>query len=286
MIPCGCNPSRYLTALGACDTICLWSIADLAPDSPPPNPPETQMKANAKPAKSAPEFKVGDHVVATTGATDNCPATGIVCNIGKGWYMITLDQPEAFPMVKSGKISARAGSMAIYEPKSVEPIVSIEDEDRDDDNEDDVIAEESDGCKMAEQLKAARVRYAKTKRPSGAASADNADAIAKALRDFEPLEVCEIADKVFKLPLGSHEAKYSKLNPGQKRMNSGSRIRGLWRKLWIADDKLEIARVADLVGVALSDDFLDDVAALEMEIACKPVSPDAIPVECIGNVGA
>ena len=245
------------------------------------------MKANTKPAKSAPEFKVGDHVVATTGATDNCPATGIVCNIGKGWYVITLDQPEAFPMVKSGKISARAGSMAIYEPKSVEPIVSIEDEDRDGDDDDDVlVAEESAGCRMAEQLKAARVRYAKTKRPSGAASADNADAIAKALRDFEPLEVCEIADKVFKLPLGSHEAKYSKLNPGQKRMNSGNRIRGLWRKLWIADDKIEIARIADLVGVGLSDDFMDDVAVLEMEIACKPVSPDAIPVECIGNAGA
>ena len=245
------------------------------------------MKANAKPAKSAPEFKVGDHVVATTGATDNCPATGIVCNIGKGWYVITLDQPEAFPMVKSGKISARAGSMAIYEPKSVEPIVSIEDEDRDGDDDDDVlVAEESAGCRMARQLKAARVRYAKTKRPSGAASADNADAIAKALRDYEPLEVCEIADKVFKLPLGSHEAKYSKLNPGQKRMNSGNRIRGLCRKLLAADDKIEIARVADLVGVALSDDFLDDVAVLEMEIACKPVSPDAIPVECIGNVGA
>lgn len=239
------------------------------------------MKSATKPAKSAPEFKVGDHVVATTGATDNCPATGIVCNIGKGWYVITLDQPEAFPMVKFGKISARAGSMAIYEPKSVEPIVSIEDEDRDDDNEDDVIAEESDGCKMAEQLKAARVRYAKTKRPSGAASADNADAIAKALRDFEPLEVCEIADKVFKLPLGSHEAKYSKLNPGQKRMNSGNRIRGLWRKLWTADDKLEIARVADLVGVGLADDFLDEVAILQ-----ESAGLDAIPVECIGNVGA
>ena len=217
------------------------------------------MKANTKPAKSAPEFKVGDHVVATTGATDGCPATGVVCNIGKGWYVITLDQPEAFPMVKSGKISARAGSMAIYEPK-VSPIVSIEDEDRDDSDEDDLgegdLGEESAACRMARQLKAARVRYMKTKRPSGAASADNADAIAKALRDYEPLEVCEIADKVFKLPPGSHEAKYSKLNPGQKRMNSGNRIRGLWRKLWIADNKLEIARVADLVGVVLPDDFI------------------------------
>ena len=210
------------------------------------------MKSATKPAKSAPEFKVGDHVVATTGATDGCPATGVICHVGKGWYVIALDQPEAFPLVKSGKISARAGSMAIYESKSVEPIVSIEDEDRDEDDLD----EEYTGCRMSEQLKAARVRYAKTKRPSGAASADNADVIARALRDYEPLEVCEIADKVFKLPIGSHESKYSRLNPGQKRMNSGNRIRGLWRKLWVADDKIEIVRVADLVGVVLPDDFI------------------------------
>lgn len=251
------------------------------------------MKSATKPAKSAPEFKVGDHVVATTGATDNCPATGVICNVGKGWFVITLDQPEAFPAVKSGKISARAGSMEIYEPK-VSPIVSIEDEDRDDSDEDedrddsdeDDLGEETAGCRMSEQLKAARVRYAKTKRPAGSASADCADAIAKALRDFEPLEVCEIADKVFKLPIGSHEAKYSSLNPGQKRMNSGNRIRGLWRKLWTTDDKIEIVRVADIVGVVLPDDFMDDVAVLEMEIACKLVDPGAIPVECIGNVGA
>lgn len=221
------------------------------------------MKSATKSTKPAPEFKVGDRVVATTGATDGCPATGVVCNVGKGWYVITLDQPEAFPMVKSGKISARAGSMAIYESKSIEPIVSIEDEDRDEDDLD----EESAGCRMSEQLKAARVRYTKTRRPSGAASADNADVIARALRDYEPLEVCEIADKVFRLPLGSHESKYSGLNPGQKRMNSGNRIRGIWRKLWTTDDKIEIARVADIVGVVLPDDFIDST-----------------PVECIGNV--
>ena len=217
------------------------------------------MKSATKSAKPAPEFKVGDHVVATTGATDNCPATGVICNIGKGWYVITLDQPEGFPSVKSGKISARAGSMAIYEPKSVEPIVSIEDEDRDDSDdsdEDDLGEESAAACRMSRQLKAARVRYMKTKRPSGAASADNADVIARALRDYEPLEVCEIADKVFRLPLGSHESKYSRLNPGQKRMNSGNRIRGLWRKLWTTDDKIEIVRVADIVGVVLPDDFI------------------------------
>jgi len=269
-----------------------------------------QTPVSKRPGRSpAPEFKVGDHVVATTSATDNCPVTGVVCNIGKGWFVITLDQPEAFPAVKSGKISARAGSMAPYAPKVVEepaPVVSDDadagesddateksddatEESDDATEESDDATEESDklsAVSMAAQLRAARVHYAKTKRPGGASSADCADAIAKALRDYGPLGVCEIADKVFKLPLGSHEAKYSKLNPGQKRMNSGNRIRGLWRKLCIADDKIEIARVADLVGVALSDDFLDDVAVLEMEIACKPVSPDAIPVECIGNVGA
>jgi len=219
---------------------------------PPPNSLENIMKSATK---SAPEFKVGDHVVATTGATDNCPATGVICNIGKGWYVITLDQPEGFPSVKSGKISARAGSMEIYKPKSVELVVPAEDEDRDDSDEDD-LGEESAGCRMSEQLKAARVRYTKTRRPSGAASADNADAIAKALRDYEPSEVCEIADRVFNLPLGSHESKYSRLNPGQKRMNSGNRIRGLWRKLWAADNKVEIVRVADIVGVVLPDDFI------------------------------
>ena len=51
-------------------------------------------------------------------------------------------------------------------------------------------------------------------------------------------------------------------------------------------NEIEIARVADIVGVVLPDDFMDDVAVLEMEIACKLVDPGAIPVECIGNVGA
>ena len=41
------------------------------------------MKSATKSAKPVLEFKVGDHVVATTGATDNCPATGVICNIAK-----------------------------------------------------------------------------------------------------------------------------------------------------------------------------------------------------------
>lgn len=245
------------------------------------------MKSATKSVKSAPEFKVGDHVVATTGATDNCPATGVVCNIGKGWFVITLDQPEAFPSVKSGKVSARAGSMALYVPKVVEePVPAISD---------DVDAEPSAGviepseklsaASMAEQLRAARVHYAKTKRPDGASSADCADAIAKALRDYEPVEVCEVCDRVFGLEIGTTAHKYFGLNPGQKRMNAGNRIRASWKKAWAAGDRREIARIADLVGVALPDDFLDEVMVQEMEEQCKLVDPQesAIPLECIGG---
>jgi len=226
------------------------------------------MKSATKPAKSAPEFKVGDHVVATTGATDNCPATGVVCNIGKGWFVITLDQPEAFPSVKSGKISARAGSMALYVPKVVEePVPATSDADA---------PEESDKLSasgMAAQLRAARAHYTKTKRPDGASSADCADAIAKALRDYEPLEVCEVCDRVFDLEVGTTAHKYFSLNPGQKRMNAGNRIRATWKKAWATNDRKEIARIADLVGVALPDDFLDEVMVQEMEEQCRLVDP-------------
>lgn len=248
-----------------------------------------QTPKNSRPG-AASLFSLGDRVIVTTAATDQCAATGFVSSITAGWYIITLDVPDVFPKAKDGKVSARANSMTLLHAgvatfksasAAIAPSAKESDGEESDDEESDVdLGEESAGSRMAEQLKAARVRYAKTKRPSGAASADNADAIAKALRDFEPLEVCEIADKVFKLPLGSHESKYSKLNPGQKRMNSGNRIRGFWKKLWEADDKLEIARVADLVGVALSDDFMDEVAILQ-----ESAGLDAIPVEYIGNVG-
>ena len=266
-----------------------------------------QTPKNSRPG-AAPLFSLSDRVTVTTAATDQCAATGTISSITAGWYIITLDVPDVFPKAKDGKVSARANSMTLLPaavvtskpaPAAIAPSArkssakeyddddKDQDEDRDDSDEDD-LGEESAGCRMSEQLKAARVRYTKTRRPSGAASADNADAIAKALRDYEPLEVCEIADRVFNLPLGSHESKYSSLNPGQKRMNSGNRIRGLWRKLWIADDKLEIARVADLVGVGLSDDFMDDVAVLQdaADLDAIPVGLDAIPVERIGNVGA
>lgn len=233
-----------------------------------------QTPVSKRPGRSpAPEFKVGDHVVATTGATDNCPATGVVCNIGKGWFVITLDQPEAFPSVKSGKVSARAGSMALYVPKVVEEPVPATSDAPEESGDATEPSDKLSGSSMAAQLRAARVHYAKTKRPDGASSADCADAIAKALRDYEPLEVCEVCDRVFGLEVGTTAHRYFDLNPGQKRMNAGNRIRATWKKAWATNDRKEIARIADLVGVALPDDFLDEVMVQEMEEQCRLVDP-------------
>jgi len=108
---------------------------------------------------------------------------------------------------------------------------------------------------MAEQLRRARVRYVKTKRPSGAGSMDNGDTIAKNLRDFEPEEVMTIADRVCEESAGFHAAKYDGLNPGQKRMNSGNKIRSRWMKAWKENNKDEIIRIAAIVAVVLPDGF-------------------------------
>lgn len=247
------------------------------------------MKQTPKASRpgTAPLFSLGDRVTVTTAATDRCAATGFVSSITAGWYIITLDVPDVFPKAKDGKVSARANSMTLLPatvvtskpaPAAIAPSArksSAKEYDDDDKDQDDDDKDQGDvGCQMARQLAAARVRYSKTKRPSGSASADCADSIARALRDYEPLEVAQLCDKVFNLPANTTSMKYAHLNNGQIRMNSGNRIRAYWKKLWEADNRTEIARVADLVGVVLADDFLAE----------DTDSDTAIPVECIGGV--
>ncbi len=259
------------------------------------------MKQTPKASRpgTAPLFSLGDRVTVTTAATDQCAATGFVSSITAGWYIITLDVPDVFPKAKDGKVSARANSMTLLPaavvtskpaPAAIAPSArkssakeyddDEKDQDDDDKDQDDEDDQDEGGNQMARQLAAARVRYSKTKRPNGSASADCADSIARALRDYEPLEVAQLCDKVFNLPANTTSMKYDHLNNGQIRMNSGNRIRAYWKKLWEADNRTEIARVADLVGVVLADDFMDEVAILQ-----ESAGLDAIPVECIGNVG-
>lgn len=105
---------------------------------------------------------------------------------------------------------------------------------------DDTAANEADGEEWLEQQEEAdeeeeqhhtvdpkyRAGYEKTKSAKGKSSLDNADPIAKLLRGLDPSVVCGLADQVYGVPRGTHAAKYSHLNQGMQRMNSGNRIRG------------------------------------------------------------
>ena len=104
---------------------------------------------------------------------------------------------------------------------------------------------------MARTLRNARVRYTKARRPSGTQSAHCGDAIAKELRDLEPQEVAELADKVTNQPAGTHMLKYGHLNNGQIRMNSGNRIRTAGKAAEEGGDPTEIERLAAMLGLEL-----------------------------------
>lgn len=78
---------------------------------------------------------------------------------------------------------------------------------------------------MSATLAKYRTTYEPTVAYSGKASADNGDQVAEILRGMTPSQVCALADKVFGEAEGTHEARYEGLNPGQRRMCAGNRIR-------------------------------------------------------------
>lgn len=227
----------------------------------------------AKPATNTATFAIGDHVTVTNAQTDDCSATGIIEEIAKGWYRVRLDAPEIFEKSKNGCVSARVSSLAAYSMAAAVELAGADldedeesdesDDDLDEDEESDDDLEDEAPCSMAEQLRRARVRYVKTKRPSGAGSMDSGDTIAENLRDFEPGEVMTIADRVCEESAGFHAAKYDGLNPGQKRMNSGNKIRSRWMKAWRENNKDEIIRIAAIVAVVLPDGFGEEVEEVE-----------------------
>ena len=139
---------------------------------------------------------------------------------------------------------------------------------------------EEHASKMAEALRKARARYVKTTRPNGAATAHNGDVIAKELRDYEPEDVCKLADRIFALPIGTHLAKYEHLNNGQKRMNAGNRIRGAWRK---QEDKEVCDRIANLLGLNELDELDEDDGEQEQLASLEDRGPESLadlrPVE-------
>lgn len=224
-------------------------------------------KNTTKPA--APTFAIGDRIIAQTAATLQQLATGTITDITKsGWFVIKLDDTNSSDVLANtkGKISARASSLTPMLPATgtdtpatapeadatPAPATGGASADAPDGE-----AEEKAEHPMSKALREARKHYQSTKRPDGTRSADNGDAIAKELRDYEPQEVAELADKVLKVPKGTHFAKYQHLNNGQIRMNSGNRIRIEWKRANEEGDEAAILHIAKLLNLVEVDDEED-----------------------------
>jgi hypothetical protein len=196
------------------------------------------MKAN-KTRNDAPTntYAAGDRVIVTLPDTE--PLAGTIEQTTKtGWLIVALDPAAQDKLtaagdkrMKDGKISVRSRSLtpltlAIDPITAIDTMINLEEAKEAEQAEQAEQAEEEKAeHPMAKALREARVRYVKTKRPEGTSSADCGDALARTLRDLEPLEVAALADKVLGEAAGYHAGKYGHLNPGQIRMNSGNRIR-------------------------------------------------------------
>jgi hypothetical protein len=216
---------------------------------------------------TAAAFSVDDRVAVITAATGGEEMTGTITAISKGWFLIELDEEiENARGEASNTVSARASSIRLLDDDEQD------DDELGDEQDDDELGDEQDelgdaldeaeehASKMAEALAKARKHYVKDRRPSGAATAHNGDAIARELRDLEPLEVAGLADRCLKLAKGFHAERYCgagfdpadsttwNLNPGQVRMNSGNKIRGAWNKAEKDGDLDTLAHLRRVLG--------------------------------------
>lgn len=78
---------------------------------------------------------------------------------------------------------------------------------------------------MAATLERYKPGYKPCTAYSGASSQNNGDPIAEALEGKDPGEVMAWAEKLLGMKAGSLNERYERLNPGQKRMNSGNLVR-------------------------------------------------------------
>jgi hypothetical protein len=212
-------------------------------------------------------FNVEDRVAVATAATGGEEMTGTISAISKGWFLITLDEEiENAKGEATTTVSARVSSirlLTVGEDPEQDGTEEGDDEaagDEQDDVEAALDEAEEHASKMAQALAKARQHYVKDRRPNGAATAHNGDAIARELRDLEPLEVANLADRCLKLEKGFHANRYCgigfnpadsagwNLNPGQVRMNSGNKIRGAWNKAEKDGDEETLAHLRRVLG--------------------------------------
>lgn len=102
------------------------------------------------------------------------------------------------------------------------------------------------GQRMTRQLTSYRSNYQPTLGVGNRGSLDNGDSVATALRTLTPAQVAAVAETLLDLGKGFLTERYSNLNPGQLRMNSGNRIRAAVKRgdLTVAAVKAAIKKVA------------------------------------------
>ena len=88
----------------------------------------------------------------------------------------------------------------------------------------------SQGRGMSETLSRYRASYETTISYSGRKSLSNGDAIAQFLEMVAPDAVMTQAERILGLEAGFLTEKYQNLNEGQKRMNSGNRLRAALKR--------------------------------------------------------
>ena len=112
---------------------------------------------------------------------------------------------------------------------------------------------------LAQAIKERRDRY-QVHVVNGKKSVNNGDAVALALAPLDPDQVVELAERLLfpDEPSGSLAARYSHLNPGQRRMNAGNRIRAAVKK-----------------GVITLDEIRDEISTIQPAPAQDAPAQDA-----------
>lgn len=156
-------------------------------------------------------------VVITKEGHEGESLVGEVVSVSRGWYTV-----EVLPF---GTTKLRAKDLELFL----------------DDDEDE---EESESSKMTRILAEHRKGYDKTTAHDGKPTFDNGDDLAHAMRQMHPVEAMQLANMVVQPFDPEFDAflAYGHLNNGQKRMNSGNKIRGAIKR-----EEVTVQEVGDLI---------------------------------------
>ncbi len=94
---------------------------------------------------------------------------------------------------------------------------------------------------MAGTMAKYRAGYLPSVAASGRKSLNNGDAIAAVLEGREAKEVLQIAERLLGFADGELQARYERLNVGQRRMNGGNRIRSAVKRGDVTIEQLQAA---------------------------------------------